>query len=227
MIRVKMLTVGLAALAVALLGLVSIASANPATVGAGSATVEPGAKANIAITVTPAGTEKVGSIEFTIATSNLVTATGPFSENGVVDMLKGTGVCNFNESPAKCAVASTAALTGDIISIEFTAGSTEGTSPVTVAVTNCSDTTGAALTCTASSGSITIATPTPTPTPVPATATPTTAPTATPTPKSLPQTGGAPTDGSSSSMAWLVGSLGLAVLAAGVWAVSRTRRQSL
>lgn len=204
---------------------ISAVLASPATIGAGSATIVPGASTSVDLTVTPAGSEKVGTIKLDLAyDSALLEVTGPFpDEQGVIPPTKGTGACNaLTAGKITCAVASTSAVSGSFVTIDFKSKGGEGTASLALSGLECSDTLGAALTCTAANGSITVAAPTPSPT-----LAPTAAPTASPTPKALPPTGGAPSDGSTSSMAWVLGALGLAVLAGGVWAVSRTRRESL
>ncbi len=201
---------------------ISAVLASPATIGAGSANIVPGASTSVDLTVTPAGAEKVGTIKLDLAyDSALLEVTGPFEEAGVIAPTKGTGACNaLTAGKVICAVASTSAMSGSFVTIQFKSKGGEGTASLALSGLECSDTVGAALTCTAANGTITIATPTPSPTP---------APTASPTPKpsALPPTGGTPSDGGSSSMAWVLGTLGLAVLGGGLWAVSRTRRESL
>ena len=156
--------------------------------------------------------------------SALLEVTGPFpDEPGVIPPTKGTGACNaLTAGSIICAVASTSAISGPFVTIDFKSKAGTGTASLALSGPECSDTVGGALTCTVSNGTITIANPTPSPSP---TAAPTASPTA--TPKALPSTGGAASDGGSSSMAWVLGTLGLAILAGGVWAVSRTRRESI
>ena len=219
------LVTGVLVAAVGSLLAISAVLASPATIGAGSATIVPGAKTNIDLSVTPTGTEKVGTIKLDLAyDSALLEVTGPFpDEQGVIPPTKGTGACNaLTAGKIICAVASTSAMSGSFVTIEFKSKAGVGTASLALTGIECSDTLGGPLTCTASNGTITIANPTPTPSPVPAT--PTAAPTA--TPKTLPVTGGPASDGSS-SVPWALGVLGLAVLAGGVWVTARTRRESL
>jgi hypothetical protein len=103
--------------------------------------------------------------------------------------------------------------------------STAGTYPLDLSIVTCANEIGDNITCTASDGAVTVAVATPTATPAPtAAATPTA--TAKP-PTTLPDTGGAPADGTSTALLLLVAALGAAAVAGGVWAVTRTRRDSL
>lgn len=193
----------------------------------------------VVVTLTPDVGTSVGSVTFEIAYDTaLLDVTDPIpdpvGDPTAVSPLKGTGGCNVATSPITCAVANTTALGGNIVAFEFTSIAGEGTSPLTLTsgTDQCSDLAGTnTFTCATTNGTITIAQATPTPTPVPATPTPTPAPatptpTPTATPAQLPQTGGTSSDGSGTSFIWALGALGLAVLAGGVWAVSRTRRHT-
>jgi len=211
--------VGALAAIVAALGVISGAHANPATVGIGSATVEPGASATVALTVTPGSGEQVGALTVDVTYASGLTISS-------CEVVAGGGVCNkdfVQGSKARFTIAATTPISGTLANLTFTAPNTEGNYALTVDVSTCANVEGGNLTCTASNGSITVAQATPTPTAAP-TATPTAAPTA--TPKGLPQTGGSAGD-SGSNMPWVLGTAGLAVLAAGVWALSRMRRESL
>jgi hypothetical protein len=202
------------------LAVISGALASPAAVGIGSATVEPGADVTVALTVDPASGEEVGALTIDIEYAEGLTVVD-------CDTQAGGDVCNkdFVEGTTiRYTIAATEALDGTLAAITFTAPDAVGDYDLSVTVSTCADLEGGDLTCTSSDGTITVAEPTPTPSPTPA---PTATPTATPAPSALPQTGGAPSDSSTSSLAWVLGALGLAVLAGGVWAVSRTRRESL
>jgi hypothetical protein len=202
---------------VGLIAMISVASAAVSSLGIGSATVEPGANVTVKLTA-DASAPGIGAFTVDVAYDDekltFVSCTGHAS-----------GLCNKTaDGNVRFTGASATGISGalELGSITFTAGSTTGTAALDTTIDTLTDPDGVDLTVTAGDGTITIAAATPTPTPAP-----TAAPTATPTPKALPPTGGAPSDGSTSSMAWVLGTLGLAVLAGGVWAVSRTRRESL
>ena len=201
------------------LAVISGALASPAAVGVGSATVVPSANVTVPLTVTPASGEEVGALTIDVEYDAALTVVD-------CDTQAGGDVCNknFGATTIIYTIAATEALSGTLANITFTAPAAVGDYDLTLDVSTCADIEGTDLTCTASDGTITVAQPTPTPSPSPS---PTAAPTATPAPSKLPATGGTPSDSSTSSMAWVLGALGLAVLAGGVWAVSRTRRESL
>ncbi len=227
----KGLVAALAAI-VGLIAMVSVASAAVSSLGIESKTVEPGAEVTVNLTAN-ATDPGIGSFEIKVVydTDLLTVKSCAKTTEAAFD----AAVCNkdFTSDTVFFTGASAAGAIGSAVnlgSITFTAGNTPGVANLDVQLQALTDPAAATISVTPTDGTITIAAPTPTPSPSPSpTASPTAAPTATPTPApaALPNLGGAPTDGSSSSMAWLVGSLGLAVLAAGVWAVSRTRRQSL
>ena len=219
----KGLVAALAAV-VGLMALISVASAAVSSLGIESATVAPGDDVTVALDA-EATAPGIGAftvdVDYDDAKLDYVSCTGHAS-----------GLCNKTaDGTVRFTGASATGISGslELGTITFTAGSTEGTAALDVTIDTLTDPEGVDITVSAGDGTITIATPTPSPTPspspsptaVPATATPTA------TPKSLPSTGGAASDGSGSSMALVLGTLGLAVLAGGVWAVSRTRRESL
>jgi hypothetical protein len=252
----KRVTGLVAALAAVALGLAFVSSGQAqtpdATISVSSATIVPSGATTcpfqspdtveatcIVLSVTPAAGVSVGTVTFEVAYDvALLDVTNPFpdptGDPGTINPIQGTGACNGGvigtaDSPVTCAIVNTTPLNGTIAVLEFTSIAGVGVSPLTITITGC--TTGGAsptdLNCAASNGTITIqvATPTPTPSPSPS---PTLAPTASPTatPAALPQTGGSESDGSGTGVAWLLGALGLAVVAGGVWAVSRTRRHT-
>jgi hypothetical protein len=218
----KGLVAALAAV-VGLMALISVASAAVSSLGIESATVAPGDDVTVALDA-EATAPGIGAftvdVDYDDAKLDYVSCTGHAS-----------GLCNKTaDGTVRFTGASATGISGslELGTITFTAGSTEGTAALDVTIDTLTDPEGVDITVSAGDGTITIATPTPSPTPSPSpTASPTTAPTATATPKSLPSTGGATSDGSGSSMALVLGTLGLAVLVGGVWAVSRTRRESL
>ncbi len=218
----KGLVAALAAV-VGLMALISVASAAVSSLGIESKTVAPGdtVTVNLDMNATAPG---VGAYTVNVKFDNAKLTFVSCTSNDV-------GVCNDNaDDNVIFTGAKPTGLTGavNLGSITFTAGSTEGTAALDVSIDTLTDPEGADITVSAGDGTITIAAPTPSPTPSPSpTAAPTAAPTATATPKTLPSTGGAASDGSGSSMALVLGTLGLAVLVGGVWAVSRTRRESL
>jgi septal ring-binding cell division protein DamX len=218
----KGLVAALAAV-VGLMALISVASAAVSSLGIESATVAPGDDVTVALDA-EATAPGIGAftvdVDYDDAKLDYVSCTGHAS-----------GLCNKTaDGTVRFTGASATGISGslELGTITFTAGSTEGTAALDVTIDTLTDPEGADITVSAGDGTITIAAPTPSPTPSPSpTAAPTAAPTATATPKSLPSTGGATSDGSGSSMALVLGTLGLAVLVGGVWAVSRTRRESL
>jgi septal ring-binding cell division protein DamX len=218
----KGLVAALAAV-VGLMALISVASAAVSSLGIESATVAPGGSVTVGLNA-EATAPGIGAftvdVDYDDAKLDYVSCTGHAS-----------GLCNKTaDGTVRFTGASATGISGslELGTITFTAGSTEGTAALDVTIDTLTDPEGADITVSAGDGTITIAAPTPSPTPSPSpTAAPTAAPTATATPKSLPSTGGAASDGSGSSMALVLGTLGLAVLVGGVWAVSRTRRESL
>lgn len=199
--------------ALALVGYARAQSVDDLTVG--SATVAPGDEVTLNVTAT---VDDLGSygINITYDTS-LVSVTGCTSTNGQCNPEFDVGTIRMNGS-------SSAGIDGDDVllgTITFQAGDTEGVADVEVDTDNLtlSDSVGETLTVTPTNGAITIATPTASPTPAP-----TDEPTA--TPGALPDTGGAPADGSASTIAWLLAATGLVVVAGGAWAFARARREN-
>jgi hypothetical protein len=200
--------------ALAFLGIARAQSVSDLTVG--SATVAPGESVTINVTGT---VDDLGSYRVDVVyDAALVTADECSSTNGVCSInAEGPNTVRINGS-------NLAGISGDDVllgTITFTAGDTEGTAALTVNTETLvlSDTVGDTLTVTPTDGAITIATPT---------ATPVTSETAAPTatPGSLPDTGGAPADGSTSTLAWMLAAAGLAVVAGGAWAFARARREN-
>ena len=214
----------IAAIAVGMTGLFAsnAHAGTDATVAAGSGTVAPGANIIVDLTVTPSGATIVGALDVDIdydpAVLTVVNASNP--------------TCNeaFDADTIRCSLANLTGLSGVVSTLEFTAVGADGTSSaLNVIITSCADDAGNPLACADSDGTINVqaATPTPTPSPTPATTpTPTggtAAPTAgspTPTPAGLPPTGG---DSGSSTLPVLLAGMGILVLSAGAWALSRLR----
>lgn len=234
-----------------LIGVISIASAAASAVSIESATVEPNAAVTVNLTAdataddgTLDGTagDGIGAFEIRVVYDKaLLNGAAPTCTAGS-DPQWEIKVCNAAyDDPLTVpvednivfftgAASNGAAGTGiNLGAITFTAGATEGMAALDVQIDLMTDPTDADLASgiTPTDGTITIAqatpTPSPSPSPVPATDTPT--PTA--SPAALPPTGGTSSDGSGSGIAWVLGALGLAVLAGGVWVVSRTRRHSV
>lgn len=211
-----------AAVAVALVA--TAASAAVSSLGIGSADTTPGG--TVVVNVTAEATSP-GIGAFTVDVSyddSLVTLS---------DCTSVPGLCNpaYAAHTARLVGASASGLSGTVVlgTLTFQAGQTEGVADLNVSIAQLTDPESEAISVTAGNGAITIAVPpTPSPTPEPTvapTAEPTAAPTAAPTATAaaLPDTGGSPSDGSSTA-AWLLAIVGLAVVSGGAWAVARTRR---
>lgn len=223
MIRTAKGLIAALAAVVGLIAMISVASAAVSSLGIESKTVAPGAEVTVNLTAN-ATAPGIGSFEIKVVYDKTLLTVKSCAKT--TEAAFDAAVCNkdFGADTAFFTGASAEGAVGGTVnlgSITFTAGSTAGVAALDVQVQALTDPAGADVTVTPGDGTITIAVPA-TPTPVP-----TAAPTASPTPKALPQTGGASSDGGTSSMAWVLGALGLAVLAGGVWAVSRTRRESL
>src|SRR3972149_6857898 len=96
------------------------AQANPATVSIGSVTVVPNGSATIGITLTPGTGETVGALTLDVAYSGAVVTPTACAAPG--------GVCNTAYAPAtvRFALASPGGLTGQVGTITFTAGPSQG-----------------------------------------------------------------------------------------------------
>ncbi len=223
MIRTAKGLIAALAAVVGLIAMISVASAAVSSLGIESKTVAPGAEVTVNLTAN-ATAPGIGSYEIKVVYDKTLLTVKSCAKT--TEAAFDAAVCNkdFGADTVFFTGASTDGGIGGTLnlgSITFTAGNTAGVAALDVQVQALTDTTAGDLTVTPGDGAITIAVPaTPTPSP-------TAAPTASPTPKALPPTGGAPSDSSTSSMALVLGALGLAVLAGGVWAVSRTRRESL
>ena len=223
MIRTAKGLIAALAAVVGLIAMISVASAAVSSLGIESATVAPGAEVTVNLTAN-ATDPGIGSFEIKVVYDETLLTVKSCAKT--TEAAFDAAVCNkdFGADTAFFTGASAEGAVGGTVnlgSITFTAGSTAGVAALDVQIQALTDPAGADVTVTPGDGTITIAVPaTPTPSP-------TVAPTASPTAKALPPTGGAPSDGSTSSMALVLGTLGLAILAGGVWAVSRTRRESL
>jgi hypothetical protein len=230
----------IAAVAFGIMGLVSSSqSANGQTGSAVFAVtavsaVAPNGSVVVDLSVTPTGVSGVGAFSVDIVDDALVSATACTGVTGVI----------CNEAFAADTVRFTGAatppgLTGNIGTITYLAGATEGTSNLTVNVdaAACTDADTNPITCTGTNGTIVIAqataTPSPSPSPSPAPTSPGASPTGTgaagsvtptrsPTPAGLPPTGGS--DDGSSSLPWLLAAMGVAGATAAAWATMRLRR---
>ncbi len=205
-----------AAVAVALVA--TVASAAVSSLGIGSATTDPGGTVVVNVTA-EATSPSIGAYTIDVTfDDSLVTLEACTSA---------IGLCNpaFGAATARLVGAAPSGFPVGTITIgtlTFQAGETEGVADLDVAIDQLTDPEGTDISVTAGDGTITIAVPpTPSPTPV-VTAAPVT-PTPLVTPVAPPKTGGAPSDGSSTA-AWLLAIVGLAVVSGGVWAVARTRR---
>jgi len=226
MIRTAKGLIAALAAVVGLIAMISVASAAVSSLGIESATVAPGADVTVNLTAN-ATDPGIGSFEIKVVYDETLLTVKSCAKT--TEAAFDAAVCNkdFGADTAFFTGASAEGAVGGTVnlgSITFTAGSTAGVAALDVQIQALTDPAGADVTVTPGDGTITIAvpatpTPSPSPSPVPATATP--------TPAALPPTGGAPSDSSTSSMALVLGTLGLAILAGGVWAVSRTRRESL
>jgi len=222
---------------VGLIGAISIVSADVSSVTVTDGTVESGANVTVSLNadaVADDGTANAGANDglgaWTVDVGYVDTELTYVSCTSVAG-----GLCsNPSSGVVRFTGASVDGLVGSPIELgtmTFTAIAANGTtSTLTPTLTTIADPEGTDDTSvTANNGTITIAqaTPTPSPTPSPSPAPATATPTPTASPAALPPTGGTSSDGSGSSIAWVLGALGLAVLAGGVWAVSRTRRHSV
>src|SRR5574341_849144 len=218
-----------------LITMVSVVSAAVTDITMGSATVTTGANATVALNATATADtppadggagDGIGAwqVDVTFDSANLTYVSCTAHASGLCSNPV-AGTVRFTGANANGVTGSPV----ELGTVTFTAGAV-GTYPLDATIVTLTDPPGTDITLTAVDGSITVqaptATPTPSPTPVPATPTPTLAPatatpTRTPTPAALPPTGGVSSDGSGSGLAWALGALGLAVLAGGVWAVSR------
>jgi hypothetical protein len=131
--------------------------------------------------------------------------------------------CTGSQGTIRIAGAATsqAGLTGtqNLGTLHFNVVGAAGTSSTLgITITDFADGPANSVTPATTNGSVTVAAPTPTPSPAP-TASPT------PVPSTLPQTGGNPSNGSSSAVTWLLVAAGLVVVSGGAWAVSRARRE--
>lgn len=202
--------------ALALLGSAQAQSADDVTVGSG--TVEPGGSITINVTANASG---VGAfrvdVEYDGTLVSVDTCTAPF------------GICSVDtvaEDTVRINGSSVSGISGDpavLGTITFIAGDTEGTADLNVNAGTFlfSDTTGSDIDVSPTGGEIVIAAATPSPTPGPSA---TAAPTA--TPGKLPATGGAFSEDSANTTAWLLVATGLVVVAGGAWAVTRARREN-
>ncbi|HET8944966.1 MAG TPA: hypothetical protein VFO59_09315 [Dehalococcoidia bacterium] len=233
-----------------LITMVSVVSAAVTDITMGSATVGTGANATVALNATAVADDGsttcpscgdagdgIGAwqVDVTFDTANLTFVSCTAHASGLCSNPV-AGTVRFTGANANGVVGSPV----ELGTVTLTAGTTVGTYPLDATIVTLTDPPGTDIVLTAVDGSITVqaptATPSPTPTPSPtsvATATPTptlapatATPTRTPTPAALPPTGGVSSDGSGDGLAWALGALGLAVLAGGVWAVSRTRRHT-
>jgi hypothetical protein len=136
------------------------------------------------------------------------------------------GDCSFPSSGVlRCAgAAGTSGVQGDLATITFTTGASfTGCSDLTLTVVEFNDAdAGNPLNPTADNGQVCLAA---------ATASPTASPSASPSPtKAQPggttNTGGPQGDNGVSSLTWLLGITGLAIVAAGAWTLSRARREN-
>ena len=224
--KVMGLIAALAAVA-GLIGAISIVSADVSSVTVTDGTVESGADVTVGLhaeAVADDGTANAGAgdgigawtvdVAFVDTELTYVSCT---SVSGGLCSNPSAGVVRFTGASVDGLVGSPL----ELGTMTFTAIAANGTtSTLTPTIVTMADPEGTDDTSvTANNGTITIAQATPTP--APATPTPTASPAA------LPPTGGTSSDGSGSGFAWLLGALGLAVLAGGVWAVSRTRRHSV
>ena len=203
-------------LALSLLGSARAQSADDVTVG--SATVAPGESVTISVTANASG---VGAfrvdVQYDGTLVSVDTCTAPF------------GICSVDtiaEDTVRINGSSVSGISGDpavLGTITFIAGSTLGTADLNVdsGTFLFSDTTGADIDVSPTGGEIVIAEPTATPTLAPSA---TAAPTA--TPGQLPATGGAFSDESANTTAWLLVATGLVIVAGGAWAVARARREN-
>ena len=196
------------------------AAANTISVDPATKSVAPNEEFTVSIAAEPAAGKLIGSWDIRVKFDATV-----LDATACAGVASGSLACNqdFAAGEASFNGASGDGLAGaqTLGTLTFKAVGTAGdSSDVTIEVVSFNDADLAAMNPSTVKGTENIAEPaTPTPT-----GTGAATPTHTPAPSALPQTGGAPTDGSNSSMIWVVGTLGLAILAAGVWAVSRTRR---
>jgi hypothetical protein len=229
------------------------AGTNYADVAIGSATVAPNGTVTVDLTVTPSaavGAAESGANCGDTTDNDADTVVDDGCPLGAIDATVGYtaadlsvtgctanfgGACNALLNPVTYSIANLSGISGVAGTLTIQAGATEVASTLTLTVTTCGDQAGGTVTCGATNGTITIAqataTPTTAPTPTPTTGagtpTPTTGagtatPTRSPTPAGLPPTGGS--DGSSSSLPWLLAVMGIAGAAAAGWATMKVRR---
>lgn len=198
------------------------AHAAPNSVAVGDATVAPGGSGTVAVSA-EAPADKLGAWDIHVAYD-----ADELQIDGCVEAAVGANFCNaaFADGIVAVVGAATTGATGafDLATISFTALGADGEcTDLTITVNTFADGTPEATETdpTVSNGEVCVE--------VPATDTPapTAAPTASPTPAELPDTGGTPTSGSSNTAAYLLGVLGLAVIASGAFVVSRMRRTEI
>jgi uncharacterized protein (TIGR02588 family) len=190
------------------------AAANTISVDPAAQTVAPNGEFTVKIMAEPVAGKLIGSWDIRVKFNAAV-----LDATACAGVASGALACNadFAAGEASFNGASGDGLSGaqTLGTVTFKAIGAAGTSSdVTITVVSFNDADLTPMSPATAKGTVNIA--------APATATPTPLV----TPKVPPNTGGAPTDGSS-SVPWALGVLGLAVLAGGVWVTARTRRATL
>ncbi len=212
--------------AMAWLAIASQAQAGVTSLGIESKTAAPGAQVTVALTA-QATAPGIGSYGVNVVYDGTKLTTNDAScsssHGGVCTVnLVGQNTVHISGSTAT-ATGFTGAVT--LGSITFTVGaSASGTANLDVQVGAGDLTDPSAVEITGvvpTDGAITIQTATPSPSPSPS---PSASPA--PSPSALPKTGGDPASDGSSVSPWLLAALGLSVVGAGMWVVSRVRRES-
>jgi hypothetical protein len=194
------------------LAFASIAAAAPAiSLSLASSTAAPGSSVTVHVNASGSGTNSAYSITGAVSYDPAkLTPTACTPANTCNKTLSATTV--------GIAVLSTDALSGSVASVTFdVAAAASGTVNLGLTLTECTNEQGDSRTDCATQGTtLTIAVPTPSPSPAAATPSPTVA--------VFANTGGNPSDGSSSTLPLALAALGLVTVGGAAWAVARTRR---
>ena len=223
------------------LAAVSPTQAGVHAVSIGSATVAPGGSVTVSLDAVapPLG---IGAIDATVTYDTAVVTATACTANAAWDV----GDCTIDSvaGTVRLLGADVAGLgSGSLATIDFDAVGAAGTSSaldLEVAIMTLPDETDVTAALVAvTDGTITVAATTATPTPAPATPTATPGPgtptatpapgtptaTPAPAPEALPPTGGEPSDGGSSGLAWLAAIAGaIAMMSGGLWLALKRRR---